>query len=76
MVELTNKQGTATDRVNIKWMPTWSWIQGLCLTPCYADHVLSFTEQANDDWKLFVLDAAQRSCVRCRLFCPMLRQFS
>jgi len=61
-VQLYNKSGTTSRMVNVRYLPTHSWLQNLLLTPAYADNLISFTEQADKDFKVHVLSWAQRSC--------------
>ena len=73
-VTLTSKAGTTERTVNIRWLPTRSWIQNLLLTPCYADNLMSFTDHARVDYKVHIMHWAQQRCVRTSLFLFSLRR--
>jgi len=59
---LENKSGTSSQMIDVRYMPTKSWLQNLLLTPAYSDNLISFTEQADKNFKAHILSWAQRSC--------------
>ena len=58
-----SKSGAVDSVAIVKWMPTKSWLQSLLLTPAYVDHMKTFTELAQTDFKVNILEFAQRRCV-------------
>ena len=61
-MKLAGKQGVAESTVEVRWVPARSWLQSLALTPCYANEVLSFSELADKDFKLFILGYGHDRC--------------
>lgn len=59
-VKLTSKEQTSEKFVNVRYLPTRSWLQNLVLTPAYADQLMSFTEYAATDWRAHILAWGQR----------------
>ena len=62
-VVLKGQAGHSERVVNVRYVPTTSWLQNLCLTPAFADQHKTFIEHANDSWKVHVMGAAQNRCV-------------
>ena len=59
MVQLSGPRDQTENTVGVRWVPTLSWVQNLCLTPCYANQLKTFTETAASDWTVHCLDSAQ-----------------
>ena len=75
MVQLSGARDLTESTVDVRWLPTRSWLQNLCLTPCYANEMKSFTEIANKDWSVHGLGYGQQSCAPGGIFAHLRGSF-
>ena len=61
-MDLSGARNVTSSNVEVRFLPTRSWLQNLVLTPCYANEIKTYSELAEEDWTCFVLHYGQTRC--------------